>query len=137
MYQIAFSGDIATAFLQIAVAECDRSYLCFLYYKNCDKTQPVGLNPFNRHCFCVTCSPYILAATIKTHLKSYEKSHPLAYEILNNSLYANELFYGSSTVDEAFKLPVDADLILKDENTNMRKFDTNSEELKIQKILIL
>ena len=130
-YQIAFSGDIARAFLQIAVAECDKNYLCFLYYKNCDKSQPVVLYHFNRHCFGVTCSPYVLAATIKTHLKSYEKSHPLAYDMLNNSLYVDDLFYGSSTVDEAFKLSVDAVSILKDANMTMRKFDTNSEELKM------
>lgn len=67
-HKIGFCGDIARAFLQIQVSDFDRNYLCFLYYQNCDKNQPVTLYHFNRHCFGVTCSPYVLAATIKTHL---------------------------------------------------------------------
>ena len=67
--------------------------ICFLYYKNCDKSQPVVLYHFNRYCFGITCSPNVLVATIKTHLNSYEKSHPLAYDMLNNSLYVDDLFF--------------------------------------------
>ncbi|GBM86453.1 hypothetical protein AVEN_229228-1 [Araneus ventricosus] len=92
-HKIAFCGDIARAFLQIEVTKSDRNYLCFLYYKNCDKTLPVTMYHFNRHCF-------------------------------------DDLFYGSSTIQDAFTLSSDAVLILKDANMNMRKFDTNSKELK-------
>ncbi|GBM93008.1 hypothetical protein AVEN_178280-1 [Araneus ventricosus] len=83
---------------------------------------------FKRHCFGVTCSPFVLAATIKTHIKKYKEKHPLAYEMLNESLYVDDLFYGSSTIQDAFTLSSDAVSILKD--ANMRKFDTNSKELK-------
>ncbi|GBM23688.1 hypothetical protein AVEN_187976-1 [Araneus ventricosus] len=84
----------------------------------------------NRHCFGVTCSPFVLAATIKTHIKKYKEKHPFAYEMLNESLYVDDLFYGSSTIQDAFTLSSDAVSILKDANMNMRKFDTNSKELK-------
>ncbi|GBN71528.1 hypothetical protein AVEN_112953-1 [Araneus ventricosus] len=129
-HKIAFCGDIARAFLQIEVTKSDRNYLCFLYYKNCDKTLPVTMYHFNRHCFGVTCSPFVLAATIKTHIKKYKEKHPLAYEMLNESLYVDDLFSGSSTIQDAFTLSSDAVSILKDANMNMRKFDTNSKELK-------
>ncbi|GBM04327.1 hypothetical protein AVEN_168147-1 [Araneus ventricosus] len=42
----------------------------------------------------------------------------------------DDLFYGSSTIQDAFILSSDAVSILKDANMNMRKFDTNSKELK-------
>ncbi|GFY47207.1 integrase catalytic domain-containing protein [Trichonephila inaurata madagascariensis] len=127
-HKIGFCGDIARAFLQIQVSEIGRNYLCFLYYDNCDRTQPVTMYHFNRHCFGVTCSPFVLAATIKTHINDYEIKYPEAYEMLNESLYVDDLFFGGSTVQEAFKLTSDAVLILKEANMNMRKFDTNSEE---------
>ncbi|GFV79929.1 integrase catalytic domain-containing protein [Trichonephila clavipes] len=133
-HKSGFCGDIARAFLQIQVAEIDRNYLCFLYYDNCDRTQPVTMYHFNRHCFGVTCSPFslslVLAATIKTHINDYKIKYPEAYEMLNESLYVDDLFFGSSTVQEAFKLSSEAVLILKEASMNMRKFDTNSEELK-------
>ncbi|GFT61005.1 integrase catalytic domain-containing protein [Trichonephila clavipes] len=133
-HKIGFYGDIVRAFLQIQVAEIDRNYLCFLYYDNCDRTQPVTMYHFNRHCFGVTCSPFslslVLAATIKTHINDYKIKYPEAYEMLNESLYVDDLFFGSSTVQETFKLSSEAVLILKEASMNMRKFDTNSEELK-------
>lgn len=129
-HKIGFCGDIARAFLQIQVSDVDKNYLCFLYYKNCEKTQPVTMYHFNRHCFGVTCSPYVLAATIKAHIKKYEITHPLAYEMLSKSLYVDDLFFGSSTAQEAFELSADAVSILKAANMTMRKFDTNSKDLR-------
>ncbi|GFY63173.1 integrase catalytic domain-containing protein [Trichonephila inaurata madagascariensis] len=63
-HKIGFCGDIARVFLPIQVSEIGRNYLCFLYYDNCDRTQPVTMYHSNRHCFGVTCSPFVLAATI-------------------------------------------------------------------------
>ncbi|GFQ97106.1 integrase catalytic domain-containing protein [Trichonephila clavata] len=85
---------------------------------------------FNRHCFGVTCSPFVLAATVKTHINDYKIKYPEAYGMLNESLYVDDLFFGSSTVQKAFKLSSDSVSILKEANMNMRKFDTNSAELK-------
>lgn len=75
-------------------------------------------------------SPYVLEATIKTHLKPYKTIHPIAYEKLTTSLYMDVLFYGHSTLQKAFKLSGDIVSVLKYANITMRKFDTNSEELK-------
>ncbi|GFY72874.1 integrase catalytic domain-containing protein [Trichonephila inaurata madagascariensis] len=85
---------------------------------------------FNRHCFGVTSSPFVFVATIRTHINDYKIKYPEAYEMLNESLYVDDLFLGSSTVQEAFKLSSEAVLILKETNMNMRQFDTNTEELK-------
>ncbi|GFY49180.1 integrase catalytic domain-containing protein [Trichonephila inaurata madagascariensis] len=78
---------------------------------------------FNRHCFGVTCSPFVLAATIKTHINDYKITYREAYEMLNESLNVDP-FFGGSTVQEAFKWTSDAVSILKEADMNMRKFDT-------------
>ncbi|GFY27711.1 integrase catalytic domain-containing protein [Trichonephila clavipes] len=129
-YKIGFCGNIARAFLQIQVSEIDRNYLSFLYYDNCDRTKSVTMYHLIRHSFVVTCSPFVFAATTKTHNNDYKFKYPEAYEMLNESLYVGDLFFGSSTVKEAFKLSSRAVLILKKAVINMRKFDTNSEVKK-------
>lgn len=129
-HKIAFCADVARAFLQIEVPVKDRKYLCFIYFKNCDKNEPLILYRFTRHCFGVTCSPFVLAATIKCHIKKLENLNPLAFQMLNNNLYVDDLFFGSESIEQAYKLSEDALLILKDAKMNLRKFETNCNELK-------
>ncbi|GBN07028.1 hypothetical protein AVEN_253774-1 [Araneus ventricosus] len=50
--------------------------------------------------------------------------------MLNSSLYVDDLFYGANTVNESLDLSKSAVKILKDANMNLRKFKTNSEELR-------
>ncbi|GFW35991.1 uncharacterized protein TNCV_4928551 [Trichonephila clavipes] len=51
--------------------------------------------------------------------------------MLNTSLYIDDLFAGSSeSVSKAFHLTKNAIEILKDANMNLRKFKTNSQELR-------
>ncbi|GFY01940.1 reverse transcriptase domain-containing protein [Trichonephila clavipes] len=85
----------------------------------------------NRVPFGVTLSPFILAATIKFHIRKYKEDYRETYELLNTSLYVDDLFAGSSeSVYKAFDLSKDAIEILKDANMNLRKFKTNSKELR-------
>ncbi|GFW35748.1 reverse transcriptase domain-containing protein [Trichonephila clavipes] len=85
----------------------------------------------NRVPFGVTLSPFILAATIKFHIRKYKEDNRETYELLNTSLYVDDLFAGSSeSVYKAFDLSKDAIEILKDANMNLRKFKTNSKELR-------
>ncbi|GFX57644.1 integrase catalytic domain-containing protein [Trichonephila clavipes] len=84
----------------------------------------------NRVPFGVTLSPFILAATIKFHIRKYKEDYRETYELLNTSLYVDDLFAGSSeSVYKAFDLSKNAIEILKDANMNLRKFKTNSKEL--------
>ncbi|GFV88575.1 uncharacterized protein TNCV_1243851 [Trichonephila clavipes] len=81
--------------------------------------------------FGVILSPFILAATIKFHIRKYKEDYKETYELLNTSLYVDDLFAGSSeSVYKAFDLSKDAIEILKDASMNLRKFKTNSKELR-------
>ncbi|KFM63037.1 hypothetical protein X975_02648, partial [Stegodyphus mimosarum] len=128
--RIAFSADIEKAFLQISIAEEDRDYLRFLYFKNLDRKENIISYKMTRATFGVTCSPFILACTIKHHIDKYKNSNFKTFEMLNSNLYVDDLFSGATTVEEALNLSNEAVKILAEGGFNLRKFETNSLELK-------
>ncbi|GBO26250.1 hypothetical protein AVEN_107521-1 [Araneus ventricosus] len=79
--------------------------------------------------FGVTCSPFILAATIKHHIKKF-KGNSEVYEMLDSSVYVDDLFYGGDSLEEAHQLSTDAVNVFREAGMNLRKFQTNSTELK-------
>ncbi|GFV87229.1 integrase catalytic domain-containing protein [Trichonephila clavipes] len=126
-----FVGDIEGAFLTIGIAEEDRDYLRFFWFPNDGDAKSYKIMRMNRVPFGVTLSPFILAATIKFHVRKYKGDYRETYELLNTSLYVDDLFAGSSeSVNKAFDLSKNAIEILKDANMNVRKFKTNSKELR-------
>lgn len=66
----AFCADIKKAFLPISIAEEDRKYLKFLWLDN-DAKIFFRILRFRRVPFGVSCSSFILAATIKHHIKKF------------------------------------------------------------------
>ncbi|GBN17638.1 hypothetical protein AVEN_58685-1, partial [Araneus ventricosus] len=126
----AFCSDIQGAFLTIGIAEEDRDYLRFFWFPDKQDSKSYKILRMTRVPFGVTSSPFMLAATIKYHIRKYKQERSEAYEMLNSSLYVDDLFYGANTVNEALDLSTSAVEILKDANLNLRKFKTNSEELR-------
>ncbi|GFY39991.1 integrase catalytic domain-containing protein [Trichonephila inaurata madagascariensis] len=75
--KIAMCADIQRAFLEIGIKEEDRIYLQFLWGHDNGtcldlEGQPVRVLRMTRVPFGVNCSPFLLAATIRTHLEKYE-----------------------------------------------------------------
>ncbi|GFW18510.1 reverse transcriptase domain-containing protein [Trichonephila clavipes] len=130
-YEHAFCSDIQGAFLTIGIAQEDHDYLRLFWFPNDGDAKSYKIMRMNRVPFGVTLSPFILAATIKFHIRKYKEDYRETYELLNTSLYVDNLFAGSSeSVYKAFDLSKDAIEILKDANMNLRKFKTNSKELR-------
>ncbi|GBN34828.1 hypothetical protein AVEN_61683-1, partial [Araneus ventricosus] len=127
-HKIAFSADIEKAFLQIGIKENERDFLRFLYF---DKNNDNKLKCFRmtRVPFGVTCSPFILAATIKHHIKKF-KGNSEVHEMLDSSVYVDDLFYGGDSLEKAHQLSTDAVNVFREAGINLRKFQTNSTELK-------
>ncbi|GBM20678.1 hypothetical protein AVEN_150654-1 [Araneus ventricosus] len=127
-HKIAFSADIEKAFLQIGIKENERDFLRFLYF---DKNNDNELKCFRmtRVPFGVTCSPFILAATIKHHIKKF-KGNSEVHEMLDSSVYVDDLFYGGDSLEKAHQLSTDAVNVFREAGMNLRKFQTNSTELK-------
>ncbi|GFY67220.1 integrase catalytic domain-containing protein [Trichonephila inaurata madagascariensis] len=130
-YEHAFCSVIQGAFLTIGIAEEDRDYLRFFWLPNDGDAKSYKIMGMNRVPFGVTLSLFELAATIKFHIRKYKEDYRETFEMLNTSLYVDDLFAGSSeSVNKAFDLSKNAIEILKDANMNLRKFKTNSKELR-------
>ncbi|GBN09046.1 hypothetical protein AVEN_126243-1 [Araneus ventricosus] len=69
--------------------------------------------------FGVACSPLILAATLKHHIKKFKENSEV-YEMLDSSVFVNDLFYGEDSLENVFL----------ETRINLKKFQTNSTELK-------
>ena len=60
----------------------------------------------------------------------YKNTNSKIFEMLDSSMYVDDLFHGGRTVEDAYKLPVDAIKILRDTGMNLRKLALNSDELQ-------
>ncbi|XP_054713877.1 uncharacterized protein LOC129223335 [Uloborus diversus] len=126
-FKYAFSADIEKAFHQIGIVETDRDALRFLYF---DNELNIKHYRMTRAPFGVACSSFILACTIKHHIKKLSVENPEIFKMLNNFIYVDDIFYGSDSVEHAFKLSTEAYNVLKEAGMNLRQFSTNSEELE-------
>ncbi|GFT83349.1 reverse transcriptase domain-containing protein [Trichonephila clavipes] len=129
--RVAFPADIKQAFLQIQLDEEDRDVTRFLWNENPDGPEElIQSYRMTRVLFGVSSSPFLLAATIKHHLKRYVEKFPETCEMLNNSLYVDDLVSGRENVEQAFKTSLESVDIFKGVNMILRKWQTNSPELR-------
>ncbi|GBN56721.1 hypothetical protein AVEN_162907-1 [Araneus ventricosus] len=133
IFTVVFCGHIEKAFLMIGIAEDDRRYLRFLWSTN-DKGKEYVVLQMNRVLFGSRCSPFLLRATIRYHVRKYLERYPDCVDMLDNKLYADDLCYGAETVQEALSLSAGAVSILKDSGFHLRKLCTNSSELQALRI---
>ena len=130
-HRIALVGDIEKAFLMVHIAEEDKDVLRFLWIDDIDKAKPeVVVLRFTCVVFGVSSSPFLLNATLKHHIGQYEQCDPNFTRKFLESIYVDDLTSGDSDVDGTFELYVKSKLRLKEAGFNLRKFDTNSEELR-------
>ncbi|GFW70712.1 reverse transcriptase domain-containing protein [Trichonephila clavipes] len=101
--RVTFTADIKQAFLQIQLDEEYRDVTRFLWNENPDGPEElIQSYRMTRVLFGVSSSPFLLAATIKHHLKRYAEKFPETCEMLNNSLYVDDLVSGRENVEQAF-----------------------------------
>lgn len=84
----------------------------------------------NRVVFGVASSPFLLVATIRTHLIQYESEQPTAVALLRESLYVNDLIVSLPDMEEACFISAQAKAILSAAGMELRKWTTNSSDLK-------
>lgn len=92
---VALNADIEKAFLMVSITQEDRDMLRFLWYNNPFAAKPeIAEYRFNRLVFGFRPSPSILGATISYHLSLYKQSEPKMAELLEKSLYVDDLLTG-------------------------------------------
>ncbi len=80
--------------------------------------------------FGASSSPFLLAATIRKHLKQYESEHPQVVEIISSLLYVDDFIASASEVTEANTVTTTAKNIMSAAGMVLCKWMTNSPELK-------
>ncbi|XP_065654791.1 uncharacterized protein LOC136081405 [Hydra vulgaris] len=136
----AFISDIEKAFLQISLKEKDRDFVRFLWVDNLDSengqdllSSPIVTYRLCRVLFGVTSSPFLLSATLVTHLQKYTEIDQEFVEKMLLSLHVDDLNSGSNDLNQCLEFFNKARNYLQEANFNLRKFESNSVELE-QKI---
>ena len=111
--------------------ETDKDWLRFLWVNDVDKAEPKVITlRFTRVVFGLSSGPFLLNATIKHHIEQYEQEDPDFTRKFLQSIYVDDPTSGDSDVDSTFELYVKSKLRLKKAGFNLRKFITNSGELR-------
>ena len=127
---IALAADIEKAFLMIAVKEEDRDVLRFLWVDDVNSAEPnIVEYRFARVVFGVTSSPFLLNATLRNHIISYEKKDPEFVSQMLRSLYVDDLSLSLADVDQAYQLYLKSRERMSHGGFNLRKWLTNSRPL--------
>ncbi|GFX21251.1 integrase catalytic domain-containing protein [Trichonephila clavipes] len=127
--KIAVLADVEKAFLQISLAPKDRDVVRFLID---DGENGVQVYRFNRVLFGVNASPFLLAATIKTHIGKYMEKYPDTVRTLDHCFYVGDLVTGEDDAKSAFDLSSKAAKIMSEAGMNLRKWISNDCELMKQ-----
>ena len=124
-------GDIERAFLMVHMAEADRDVFRFLWSDDIDKAEPQVITPrFTLVVFGVSSSPFLLNATIKHHMQHHEQCDLAFTQKFLESIYVDDLTSRESDVDRTFEFYAKLKLRLMDAGFSLRKFVTNSQELR-------
>ena len=84
---------------------------------------------FSRLVFGLRPSPSLLGETMRHHIPLYHMSDPELAELLENSLYVDDLISGSDTVESAYNIYEKSKQIMAEGGFNLRKWHSNSQEL--------
>ena len=134
-HRIAVVADLEKAFLNVEMNESDRDYQRVIWVKNFDpdksdqEVEFVHLR-FTVCVFGMSSSPFHLMATTKHHTDKYRKKCPEIVSEIQRSLFVDDLNSGADTVKDASELYNVSKRIFKDGGFKLRKFATNSAELR-------
>ena len=128
--RVALVADIEKAFSNISTAPEDRDYLRFLWMNDINNESPqIVAYCFTRVVLCVTCSPFLLNATLQQLISSHNVVDSEFAEKMLRSLYEDDFASGPETSSQGFELYSKCKNLMRDCGFNMRKWLTNSPEL--------
>ena len=134
-HRVAVIADLEKAFLNIELDEKDRDYLRTLWVKNFDPNTDAEFEfvklRFTRCVFGVSSSPFHLMATTRHHTNKYRDKFPKIVSEIQRSLFVDDLNTGADSVSEGHELLSVSKRIFKEGGFNLRKFATNSTELRL------
>lgn len=84
--RVGVIADIKKAFLEIRITEKDRAYLKFMWFEGGDSQKQITLQHRNV-VFGISCSPYLVGATLELHLKKVPEHFEKTASKLLESFY--------------------------------------------------
>ncbi|GFY78983.1 DUF1758 domain-containing protein [Trichonephila inaurata madagascariensis] len=126
---VAFTADVKSAFLQIELDLRDRDFTHFFWNDNLNN-EPYVLN-FMRVLFGLRPSPFLLAATLKHHFKKYKEQYLDTSQLLNSSIYVDDLICGQNNIPDALLTTLECLQIFSDAGILFRKWRSNSKQLNL------
>jgi hypothetical protein len=99
---VAIVEDIQQAFLQLQLDKKDRDLTRFFWYRvtrddggNYNTTDEVICYRFTRLSFGLTCSPFLLSATLRELTKMHKDSFPIAAALVDSSTFMDDFAAGA------------------------------------------
>ena len=136
LQKVALIADIEKAFLNISINPTQRDLLRFLWVKDSNaENLDIIIMRFTRLVFGLTCSPYILNATIRHHLESTVDSDRTFVDNVVSSMYVDDFASSFPTENEGLEMYKKLKKHFLSGGFNFRKFATNKADLldKIEK----
>ena len=124
LHEIGIVSDIEKAFLRVGLQPSQRDATRFLWFK--DYKEPiVDERHIQEYRFCrvpfgAISSPFLLGATIESHLDTY--ASPLTDRLKENT-YMDNIITGTRSCDEAISLYQEAKTIFNDAKKNLGEPD--------------
>ena len=106
LYPVGIIGDTGQAFLQLSLHRTDRDPTRFLWYRiiededgNYDHSREIITYRFTRLPFGLTCSPFLLSATIRELADKYKAELPTAAALVDDSTFMDDFAAGEENDD--------------------------------------
>ena len=111
----------------MGIQEPDRDVTHFLWFKDVDnvRVSEYDVYQFCRVPFGIVCSPFLLAGTVKFHLKQF--GTPVA-KVISENIYVDNVMLGATSVEQAYGMYVESKEIFQKASMNLREWMSNSDE---------
>ena len=131
LYEKVLISDIEKAFLTVRIDKSDRDACRILWLKDHHKPPTPDNILVLRFCavlFGLICSPYLLAATIRHHLKNYPDMQVDLKEELLRNLYVDNACVGAATTEEVLAKYNSLKEAFNAASMNLRDFISNDQQ---------
>jgi len=136
-HSVAVIGDIKQAFLQLSLDRRDRDLTRFFWYRiskddkgNHYTTHEVVTYRFTRLPFGLTCSPFLLSATVRELATMCREEYPNAAPLLDSNMFMDDFVAGVEDGNGAICIHYELSALMKTIKLPMAKWATSCEELK-------
>ncbi|XP_028405771.1 uncharacterized protein LOC114528347 [Dendronephthya gigantea] len=127
--EMALSGDLEQAFLQVQVRGQDRDSLRFHWIKDKDLLN-VEVLRITRVVFGLVQSPFLLGGTIQCLLESMRQKYPIEVAEIKKNLYVDDVISGGETTEAVRGLKSMAVEIFKHGKFTLHKWHSNKLDLE-------